>query len=74
MLIVRYFAGIMVWAAILLYIVLLFLLASFVLKKGNEYTDKGEIDKGKNLTYTGYIIYAIAGLSILMIICFFRKI
>jgi len=74
MIFVRYFAGLMVWFSIISYIALIFLLASFVLKKGTEYTDSGEIDKGKNLKYTGYIIYAIGGLSVLLIICFFRKI
>jgi hypothetical protein len=74
MIFVRYFAGVMVWTAILIYLVLTFLLAYFLVTKGTEYEDAGEADKGRNLKYTGYLIYAIAGVSVIIVLCSWRKI
>jgi hypothetical protein len=74
MIIVRYFAGVMVWTAILIYLVLTFLLAYFLVTKGTEYEDAGETDKGRNLKYTGYVIYGMLGISIIIILCSWKKI
>ena len=58
MLIVRYTAGLMVWLAILIYIVLVFVLGAYCLERSKEYEVQGDEDNKNTMYVTGWVIIA----------------
>eukprot|EP00825_Cyclidium_porcatum_P018701 TRINITY_DN2128_c0_g1_i2.p1 TRINITY_DN2128_c0_g1~~TRINITY_DN2128_c0_g1_i2.p1 ORF type:complete len:412 (-),score=21.78 TRINITY_DN2128_c0_g1_i2:104-1339(-) len=85
MIFMRYLSGCMTWGAILLYLGGLLALALFIMHKGKDYkdqadntadTDSKDINKntGRNLLILAYIIWAILGISIVVIMCMFNRI
>mmetsp|Transcript_123575 Transcript_123575/g.174184 ORF Transcript_123575/g.174184 Transcript_123575/m.174184 type:complete len:146 (-) Transcript_123575:109-546(-) len=74
MLIVRYFSGLIVWGSILLYLVLIIVLAYYCNNRADDYKEVEDTDNENSMRYTAYVLWAIAGISIILIFCFRNKI
>lgn len=74
MVVVRYFAGILVWFTIIAFIALEVALAAYCLNRATEYEAQGNASNSDGMKYLGYLIFAIAAATVVLLLCMFRKI